>query len=452
MDDIRKISSMQFYYLWRNFAVGLLCTVVTIVATHMLPFFLAPVVSLFICAVLYTIILNNEAGEQPGCMVMMQTVFYCLLAYTIVSILLVTLRIWNDGSIPHELIFFDDPYLPALILMPVSFVVSLFACVFKKSMPACRTCRISHGNVYDRGYYGFVSYRETRLQLRNMVGLFGVLSVIVWAYYLMSYVDVNQNARDWYVFVWVVVLIVIIDEIYFMVRYFNIFIDLEEHDEIVTPEQLEKMSANTYVRFYVICGEDIYINPNATDRINQNEGIYDTPFIVKKSVNGISDSYVRKIAEELTGVADGEPRLFYGRHILGAEKYFMLRYFYFLNGDKSLYEKLNAPGEWIPFSKIKKIYSADPMRLSVNALADISRLYTIIMTEKTYDENGYRKNPIRSYQRDITLADVRKSKIDMQDDKWIKIAAFNSDSRFFRLKSYLRKLSGKSRSRQDVNC
>lgn len=372
---------MQFYYLWRNFAIGLLCVVVTIVATHMLPFFMAPAVSLFICAVLYTIIVNNEADEQPGCMMMMQTIYYCILAYTFVATVLVVMELCGIVVIPVELSFFTDPYLPALILMPVSFVVSLLACIFKKSMPACRRCRIANGGIKERGHFGLVSLRETNLQLRNLVGLFAVLSVIVWWYYLFSYVDVNQNARDWYVFVWVVVLLVILDEVYFMIRYFKLFIDPEEHDEIITPERSGEMSAYTYLRFYVICGEDIFVNPHAKDKINGKIGVYDTPFVVKKSANGVSDDCARKIAEELTGVSGGETRLFYGKHIQGIEKYNMMRFFYFLDGDKSLYPKLNSTGEWVPFSLIRKIYSTEPMKLSVNVMADISHLSTIVMAE-----------------------------------------------------------------------
>lgn len=452
MDDIRKISSMQFYYLWRNFAISQLCIVATIVASHMLPYFLAPAVSLFICAMLYTVILNNETEDQPGCMVVMQTTFYSILAYTIVAIVFVVNTIWNILIIPDELVFFNYPYLPALILMPTSFIMSLFATVFKKYMPACRLCRLHNGNIYERGYYGFVSSRETNLQLFNMLGIYGILTLLVWWYYLSSYANVNQNTRDWYVFVWMVVIVVVIDELYFLVRYFNLFLDLEENDEIVTQEQLSEMKISTYMRFYVVCGEYVYINLNATDRINQKTGIYDTPFIVKKSVDGINDTFVKSIISEMTGVSGGTLKFFYGRHVQGVNKYMMLRYFYFLDGDKDEYVKFSKEGKWVAFNKIKRIYSNEPMKMSVNALADISRLSTIILTAKTYDENGIRKNPIKSYRQDITLADVRDPQIDIQDEKWIRIASFNSDSRFFKLKKFFLWFTGKSHRRQDVNC
>ncbi|MDE6741261.1 MAG: hypothetical protein K2J58_02900, partial [Muribaculaceae bacterium] len=83
-------------------------------------------------------------------------------------------------------------------------------------------------------------------------------------------------------------------------------------------------------------------------------------------------------------------------------------------------------------------------------LNDLSRLSTIMLTEKLYDEDGYRKNKIRSYRSNITLTDVRKSNLDFQDDKWIRIANFNSDTKFFRLKKFLRDATGK-KSRNTVH-
>ena len=95
------------------------------------------------------------------------------------------------------------------------------------------------------------------------------------------------------------------------------------------------------------------------------------------------------------------------------------------------------------FDDVKRIYNLAPMKIATNALSDISRLSTIILTERTYDEEGYRKNKIKSYKGTLTLADVRKSQLDLQDDKWLYIADFNSDTKFFKLKKFLREASGK---------
>lgn len=443
MEDLRKINSIQLYYMWRNLAMSLLCVGIVMGGSHMLPYYMAPALSLFLCGVLYTMIWNNSVSDNSNCMVVVETMFFSLICYTFVSILLVVIQSLGLYSFPDEIIFFNDPYLPSLILLPTILTVSLYAIFFKKSMPAYRQFKAQYGGVRERGYFGMVSISETDIQLKNMACLFAVLSAIVWYYYLYEYVSINQNARDWYVFLWIVIIAVMLDEIYFIIRYYNLYLDLVEHNEIITPDELRDVTAHTYLRFYVICGEYVYVNRNALDRLNHKEGVIDTPFITKRTVNGIHTSEVKTIVERMTGKKDGELRFFFGRHLSGIDKHSLLRYFYFLDGDISDYADMGEEGEWVHFDEIKKIYNTQPFDMATNAVNDLSRLSTIILTERTYDEEGFRKNKIKSYKGNLTLADVRKSKLDLQDDKWIHIADFNSDTKFFKLKKFLREASGK---------
>ncbi|MDE7419796.1 MAG: hypothetical protein K2N35_06270 [Muribaculaceae bacterium] len=446
MEDLRKINSMQLYYLWRNLAWSLLCVGIIMGGVHILPFYMAPALSLFLCGVLYTMIWNNNGSKNGSCMLIVETMLYSLLGYTFVSIILVVIQVLGLYHFPNEIIFFNDPFLPSLILLPIALVVTAFTLFFKKSMPSYKQFRAQYGIERERGYFGLMINSETNLQLKNMVCVFAVLTAIVWYYYLNEYVSINQNGRDWYVFLWIVVIAVILDEIYFMMRYFNLYLDLQEHNEIITPEELQDITAHTYLRFYVICGEYVYINRNAFDRLNNKAGVFDTPFITKRTVNGIPTSDVKKIVERMTGKQDGELRFFYGRHLAGIDKHSLLRYFYFLDGDISDYQDMAEEGEWVHFNDVKRVYNTMPLKIATNALADLTRLSTIILTEKTYDEDGYRKNKIKSYKSTLTLADVRKSNIDFQDDKWLNIADFNSDTKFFKLKKFLRGASGKSSS------
>lgn len=434
---------MQLYYLWRNLAISLMCVGIVMGGVHILPYYMAPVLSLFLSGVLYTMIWNNSNSDNGSCMIVVETMLYSLIVYTFVSIILVVIQILGLYHFPSEIIFFNDPFLPSLILLPMTFFVSLIAFIFKKSMPTYKQFRLQYGGSRERGYFGLMTNSETSLQLKNMVAVFAVLTAIVWYYYLNEYVSINQNGRDWYVFLWIVVIAVILDEVYFMMRYYNLYLDLQEHNEIITPEELRDVTAHTYLRFYVICGEYVFINKNAFDRLNQKAGVYDTPFITKRTVNGIPTSDVKRIVENMTGQSDGELRFFFGRHLAGIDKHSLLRYFYFLDGDISEYPDMKEEGEWVHFDDVKRIYSKHPLKIATNALNDLSRLSTIILTERTYDEDGYRKNRIKSYKGNLTLADVRKSTLDFQDDKWIHIADFNSDTKFFKLKKMLREFSGK---------
>lgn len=443
MDDIRKINSMQLYYLWRNLAISLLCIGIVMGGSHMLPYYMAPVLSLFLCGMLYTMIWNNSVSDHSGCMVVVETMLYSLLCYTFISVLIVVIEVLDLYQFPKEMVFFNDPFLPSLILLPTSLAVTLYAIFFRKSMPTYRQFRTQYGHIRERGYFGFLSNKETDLQLKNMAVMFAILTGIIWWYYLNEYVSINQNGRDWYVFLWIVILTVLIDEVYFMMRYYNLYLDLQEHDEIITPEELRDITAHTYLRFYVICGEYIYIDRNAFDRLNQVKGVYDTPFITKRTVNGVPTSEARNIVERMTGKRGGELRFFFGRHLSGVDKHSLLRYFYFLDGDISEHQDMQLEGEWVHFNEVKKIYGSTPLKIATNALNDLSRLSTIILTERIYNEDGTRKNRIKSYKGTFTLTDVRKSKLDFQDDKWVNIANFNSDTKFFKLKKFLREISGK---------
>lgn len=443
MEDLRKINSMQLYYLWRNLAISLLCIGLVMCGSHIVPYYMAPIVSLLLSAMLYTMLWNNHVSGERGCMVVVETMLYSLVCYTFISILLVVIEILELYRFPNEIIFFNDPYLPSLILLPTGLCVTLFALFFRNSMPSYRRFRMEYGNVKERGYYGVVTNREMDIQLRNLAAIFALLTCVVWSYYLFSYVNVNRNARDWYVFVWIVVIVVILDEIFFMIRYYNLYLDLYEHNEIITPEELRDVTARTYLRYYVICGEYIYVDRHAFDRLNQTKDVIDTPFITKKTVNGVPTGEARIIVENMTGKKDGELRFFFGRHLAGVDKHSLLRYFYFLDGEIEDHADMGADGEWMHFDEVKRLYNETPLKLAGNALNDLTRLSTIMLTEKTYDEEGYRKNKIKSYKSSLTLADVRKSRIDFQDDKWIKIANFNSDTTFFKLKKFLREAAGK---------
>ncbi len=437
---------MQLYYLWRNLAISLMCIALVMCGSHMVPFYMAPVVSLVLSAILYTMLWNNSVTGERGCMIVVETMLYTLICYTFLSVLLVVIEILDLYHFPDEMIFFNDPYLPSLLLLPTGLAVTIFALFFKNSMPSYKRFRMEYGSMRERGYFGLISNREMDIQLKNLAVMFAILTIVVWSYYLNVYVGVNRNGRDWYVFVWIVVILVILDEVYFMIRYYNLYLDLLEHNEIITPEELRDVTARTYLRFYVICGEYLYVDRNAFDRLNQVKGVHDTPFITKRTVNGIPTSEVKPIIENMTGHKGGSLRFFFGRPLAGVDKHSLLRYFYFLDGDIADYKEMGMDGEWVHFDEIKRIYSEAPSKMSTNALNDLSRLSTIILTERTFDEEGNRKNKIKSYKGSFTLSDVRKSKLDLQDDKWIRIANFNSDTKFFKLKKFLREASGKKNS------
>lgn len=439
MEEFKKVNSVQLYMMWKNLSIGLVCFIALVALTNLFPFYMAPAVSLILSAFLYTMLYNNRNSNEKSCMVTVLAFFYCFITYSFVTIIINLAYAWGYILLPEEFIFFNDNYVPGLWLCPISAVVMFVVYLRKDKLQMCVNCRISRGEAYERGKLGKIMIHETRLQLRLVAIMFFILSALIWSYYLFVYIEINLNSRDKFVFNWLIILSVLITELYFAFRYYNLYLDLKESNELISPEDLSNAGAQTYLRFYVVCSDYMYVNPKSIDPLKPYMEIIDTPFETTMSVARVTVEDARHAIEEMTGVNGGELRFFFGRRSSNTNSRSLLRYFYFLDGTPEDYPHLNVEGEWMDFNKIKSIYSKSPGRLSTLSVADITRLATIILTEKLFDERGFRKNKIKSYNPSFSLADVRNSDLDFQDDKWIRISLFNSDTPFFKFKRLFKK-------------
>ncbi len=446
MENLKKVNGTHLYEMWKNLSYGIFTLIALVALTRMLPFYLAPAVGLGAAAVLYTIIYYNRTNRLSTCVVTVYCLFYCVLIYSFVSIVLNVLYAVGLLLLPDELIFFNQPYIPSLLLTPISFLTLIVLSFRRKKFQVCIDCRLHNGDWHDRGLLGQILHHESALQLRNLIFIFGFIAAIDWAYYLFVYVNINLTSRDWYVFSWFFVIMLVLDEMYFVFRYYNLYLDLEESNEIMDETDMEDAQAKTYLRFYVVCDNHIYVDPQSIDPAATYKEVIDTPFITRRSVAGIRVDQVRQIVSRMTGISDGELRFFFGRKSPDMQNSTLLRYFYFLDGTIEDYPELSVKGEWMDFEQFKRVYSMTPGKMSHRALSDLTRLATIIQTEKVFDDRGFRKNKIKSYVPGFTLKDVRRSRLDFQDDKWIRISLFNSDTPFYRLKRWWRNLNGRSQS------
>ena len=443
MKDLGKINTKQLYFLWRNLSVGLLALVATLCISQILPYYLSPVIALAIAAFLYYYIYNTKVAKSGSCIMPCIAVLYSIVIYAFVTIILNLLHIWAVWDLPKEFVFFTHPFIPSLILNPVCFFIMFYIYMAHDKLKICIDCRKRRNMGGQRGAQGVLNH-EAHFQLKNFVFCSAVLTIAVWAYYWIFYVDVNINARDIYVFNWLSVIGILIDELYFVIRYYNLYLDLKEGNELITQAELKEMSSKTYLRFYVVCGDYMYVSSKESDPNIPNRNVIDTPFFTTQIMNGLYSSDVKDVIEKMTGDKNGELRFFYGRKSDDDNKHSLLRYFYFLEPDKDgNLPHLDKEGEWMKFDKIKYLYSTSPSKLAELAVYDISRLATIILTEKIFDENGYRKSKIKSYNPSFTLEDVKKSNIDFHDDKWIEISLFNSDRPLFKLKKWWRNKFGR---------
>ena len=447
MEDLKKVNSLQLFSLWKNLTVAFLMVIGMMTLSRLLPFFLSPIISLIAAAVLYTMLYNSKVSRSSNCMLVPYIIFYCFIGYSFVTIFINVLYAWGIIQADMEFIFFNDRYIPSLIMVPVSFVIFGIFYIRRHHLSLCLNCKLKNGGTTERGVLGSILSVETDLQIKNLLFVFGFLTAVIWTYYLTIYVKIDLNARDWYVFTWLTIITFILDEVYFIFRYYNLYLDLKENNEIITEEELSDMTAKTYVRFYIICDNHIFVDPHSMDSSNSHKEVIDTPFFTKRTVNGITLPEVKRIIERMTDIDNGELRFFYGRKSPDMVKHSVLRYFYFLDGDISQYQNLDIEGEWMDFERIKKIYSKSPGNISSIMVSDITRLATIILTEKIFDEEGNRKNKIKAYTPSFNLLDVRKSDLDFQDDKWIRISLFNSDTKMYKFKKWWRGVKGDKNNR-----
>ncbi|MDE6294685.1 MAG: hypothetical protein K2M03_01335, partial [Muribaculaceae bacterium] len=344
MKDLGKVNSLQLYTFWKQLSIGLLTIIILIVASSILPFYVAPILSTVCAVAIYLMIYNARFSDSDSCNLTLYILFWCMTNYTVVSIGLNILTLLNVTNLPKEFVFMTDPYIPTLLLHPICFLTIFFLYIRRRNLKLCRDCKLKTGGLYERGRAGKIFRYESYFQLRNLMLVFGFLALAVWAYYLWVYMPMNITSRDSYMFTWLTVIVFVLDEIYFVYRYYNLYLDLKESDEIISQDELRSMSARTYLRYYVICDNYIFMDPHAVVSGQHFKEVLETPFVTRRAVNGIPIDEVRKIIVRMTGVDDGELRFFFGRKSADLNNISILRYFYFLKGKPEDYPELYVDG------------------------------------------------------------------------------------------------------------
>lgn len=444
MDELKKIDPFQLYGFWKTLAISIFMVIVMLSLVRILPDQLTPVIDLVCAGALYGMTLSKR-NRGGNCIRIPYAIILSMVLNAFLCIIADIADWWKISgvSIPDELVSSSDLYLPALSYLPIAFLTILLIYLKRDRLSLCKTCRLSFADEINRNKIEHIFRYESHLQMKYLLCIFGFLSVLVWCYYLFFYVNININERDHYVFLWIVILGLVADEVYFAVRYYNLYLDLKVSGDIINESEISDNDSKTYLRFYVICGNNVYVNPEKVDPSSKYGKVIDTPFFTHREVSGIALSDVKRIISSQTG-REGDLRFFYGRKF-GSHDRAVIRYFYFLDPDENgALPTLQVSGEWMDYERIKHIYSTDPGQLAPLSVIDTTRLSTIILTYKKYDERGYRRNKLHSYEPSFNLIDVRNSSLDFQDDKWIQISMLNADIPFFAFKRFWRRLLGKT--------
>ncbi len=419
--------------------------------------FCAPVYTLFTgiisTFIIYVRIYANKTSHHYTYMIVGYGLMMSIVFYTLICLTMTFLHMWGVVTIRTELLLSTPLFISILILAPVTFFTLIYVYIRRDYIHRKLDSWFGiHNDRFLKGKLGALLSHESRIQIRNLILIFGVIAIVNWAYYsFIFYKDGMLNKKDIFIFFWVNIAALAFYLLYLLIHNYNLDLDLKESGQLITPEEAGNMSPKTYLRYYVLCGNRMYINYECEDPENTAHKVLDTPYYFSRLGRGITEAEVKRMISDATGVDDGELRFFFGFQTPGLKAHSVLRYFYFLNGNPSDYPQLDhEDGEWVTFDELKYINKKRPHGLSSYLKADAVRLLTIIRTEKLYDENGMRRYKIKSYVPSFRLSDVRTTDIDFQSNHWIDISMHNSDNKFFRLRRFLRRFTGSSRNSNTI--
>ena len=137
MRDLSKVDSTQIYDICKNIIICLLVLIGVLVGSKLLPFYFSPIIGLVGAALLFSLLYNNKLRGGSSCMMIPYALFFCLIAYSFISILFNVFYIWGWMHLPDEFVFFNDPYIPTLWLNPVVFFTLLVIYARRRNLRLC---------------------------------------------------------------------------------------------------------------------------------------------------------------------------------------------------------------------------------------------------------------------------------------------------------------------------
>ncbi|MBR3831764.1 MAG: hypothetical protein IKJ52_11050 [Muribaculaceae bacterium] len=437
MNPNRRIANtIGIYSLWLNWiiAVGAL-SILPIISLYTSKLLL-PIIVFTLEVFLYILVRHNTMARMPSCMRLPHIVMVSLFWSGIVMLMI---NIYNSQTIIKFQMFSgpineDIPYITLLIISPITFVVTLYNLYKGLNSNICRECRARNGNIPERGFLGKLYSQEGEFLSYMLMSLSLLLSILGWGYYFIFYINTNINDIDRFVFVWIQMIVFVVSIIYLGIKYWGLWL---YYSQSIDGQSL-RYNSSTLIRYIIICDDFIYLKtPNIDiDNIAVDETKIDTPArLYLKYKKNISKYEEVDFFKALSGISNVELRLLYKNNNFNTECN-IFHYAYFVD-DKSIIEKSRLEGEWYSFSQMVEMIKTH--KLSPLFESELNRIYTIVMSWKTYDLKGKRLYAIKDYKPTFRLRDLKDCDVDYNDINWLYVSAYNADRPFF----YVRNLWNK---------
>ncbi|MCM1519860.1 MAG: hypothetical protein NC098_03665 [Lachnoclostridium sp.] len=427
------------YSLWMNWVVSTGVIVLPVLLSLWLPAAWLPIIALTLMLVM--LFYSSSAFARGACIcyqlseIASRTLLFSAIIMEV--ILLANSHGWlynyfEEGELNDNL-----PFIAVLIVAPVTLVVGMYYKIRGFRSNICRKCVRVFGTAVERGFVGHLLVEESEYQLKFHAIISGAITVLTIIYYYFIYINVNINSADGFYFCWMPAILWLAAVVYMTARYASLVTYYERDVE----GGYKREGRKTWVRFLVMNDDFIYLTHKTEDYDIPGKNKIDTPASLKTTyAEHLPMPKVSDIFENLSGlkVNDFALRFMY----LSREAEGMSNIFHFIVTvkDKEVIDSSSLEGTWYSISQLQRLlFNRD---LSPILASEINRLYHVAMAWKTYDRDGNRLYKIKNYRPMFRLRGIADWDVDFNDIHWLDVARFNQDKPFFRIRRWLKRLSG----------
>lgn len=427
MSPHHKISTATVRGLWNNWAVAFgAIALVTFFSLFISKVILPAIIFILAYAMMAKMKSDHDNSKMGACyLIVWATAIILFWSGLIMVVINIIHAEWFfGGRFIVEPFNPEHPYVASLIIFPTALVVSVYFLARGHSLKICRSCHARFGYYHQSSAVASLYYREARYQLRMMLMLSLVLSLVGWCYYYFFYINVNFNRPDKFYFIIMPIAVYVISLVYMTLRYMSMNDDLETRH---SSKNVKPMM--TIERFLVLSGDRILLNDQADGQIDTAAKL-----ILPRRENITLDE-ARRDFVELSGAVDFEAKFLYSEsgYVNGANVF----HFAVFLPDGTETSTLKLKGKWDTIDELDRLLKSH--QLTPLLVSELNRIYNITMAWKTYDREGRRLYPIKNYHPTFRLRDFKKWDVDYGDLHWLDVATNNEDRPLFRLRRFWRK-------------
>ena len=412
-DTQRNALTRGAWSLWINWAYPFASAMIVVITGPIISNAATCILSLILVAISHALILTNRYRENPYCFLTPYIVNISLFWQTVIILIFDILSDSIVTEISGQPYNKEQMIMPIMFFAPISAIVTLWIKKRQLKNSFCLDCISRLGTTAERSLLGKVYSQEGKLQANTTFYISVVLTAITWAYYFTEYINTDYNSQDLIIFIWLPVAIYGISLIVFGFRYYSMKKYLCENMSQTT----------TKIRFLIFCGEKMCVVNNAD--------LIDTPTTIEIPFkSNISEIEYLDLFRKISGINVTNIRFLYQSSDLRRVSN-VFHYAVFLTEESLVTEK--GLGQWIDMEQYHILSNCGMITTALSL--EIGKIYTIVMTWKTYDEKGLRKYKIKYYQPTFRLSDMPNWDVDYNDPIWLFISKVNQDKPFYRIRS-----------------